>query len=466
MNEHLEGYSKEILELLASKDIKIYDEVLIEWKGLKLRGIILPKPVYGDPSILIVKLDNGYNVGLDIKSVMRITKLGSAERSREFKRMKISPSKELPLVSIIGTGGTISSRVDYKTGAVYPSFKLEDLYTFLPEVFDIAFLEVEELLKIFSEDMSPKLWTLIAEKVAKKLGEGAKGVVIAHGTDTMGYTSAALSFALQNLPGPVVLVGAQRSSDRPSSDTALNLLAAVATAAYAPFGETVVAMHGSISDDYVLIHRGTKVRKMHTSRRDAFQSINTIPLAAFKENKIFLFTSEYRRRRRLEDLKLVNGFDEKVALIKFYPGMDPAIIDFLVDKDYHGIVIEASGLGHVRQELIPSIERAVEEEIPVVITSQCIWGRVNLNVYRRGVELIKAGVIPAEDMLPETAFVKLSWILAQTRDLKSVRKMFLTNIAFEISCRRCPEHYINLFTGIPIEKHAIEVIKLPLSEKS
>ncbi|RLE81883.1 MAG: Glu-tRNA(Gln) amidotransferase GatDE subunit D [Thermoprotei archaeon] len=447
------------MRVLEKYGIDIYDRIEVLWRGLKLEGILLPRPLYGDPNVLILKLDNGYNIGVDIG---QIQSLRLVEKRPETKRppTKIKFAKEYPKVSLLGTGGTIASRVDYRTGAVYPSFKIEDLYDFLPEIFDLALLDAEEMLKIFSEDMTPRLWSRIAERIASKYHSGYRGIVIAHGTDTMSYTAAALSFALRNIPGPVVLVGAQRSSDRPSSDTALNLLGAVATAAYAPFGEVVVAMHGETGDSFVLLHRGTKVRKMHTSRRDAFRSINDFPLAVFMNRKIYILSDDYFPCRSIEDLKVRNQFDEKVALIKFYPGMDPQIIDFLIDKGYHGIVIEATGLGHVREELLPSIRRGVEEGIAIVISSQCLWGRVNLNVYRRGVELLKAGVIPAEDMLPETAFVKLCWTLAQTRDLKEVRKIMLTNIAHEINYRHVPEHYPPVFDLKMLNKYTRKVVSI------
>jgi len=238
----------------------------------------------------------------------------------------------------------------------------------------------------------------------------------------------------------VALVGAQRSSDRPSSDAAFNLTAAVLVAARAPFGEVAVVMHGETGDTYALAHRGTKVRKMHTSRRDAFQSINDLPLAKVwpYEGKIEVLKGSYRPRG---ELSLENGFDDRVAMVKFYPGMTSEVIDFLVDRGYHGIIIEGTGFGHIANSLIPSVERAVESGVPVVITSQTLFGRVNLNVYSTGRRMLQAGVIPAEDMLPETAYVKLSWVLRRTRDLKEVKTLMLTNMAGEIN----PRHELRLF---------------------
>ncbi|MCS7365503.1 MAG: Glu-tRNA(Gln) amidotransferase subunit GatD, partial [archaeon GB-1867-035] len=313
---------------------------------------------------------------------------------------------------------------------------------------EIAEIDAEILFSIFSENMTPKHWEKIAEKTSKKIEEGFRGIVIAHGTDTMGYTAAALSFALQKTPIPIVLVGSQRSSDRPSSDAAINLICAVTAARKAPFAEVVIVMHGSSSDEYCLAHRGTKVRKCHTSRRDAFQSINSEPLAKITvKGEIEMLTEKYNKRRSDRKVELKAKFDPKVALIKTYPGMTGEIIEFLTDKGYHGIVIEGTGLGHTPESMFPAIKRAIEEEIAIVMTSQCLWGRINMNVYRTGVELLNMGVIPGEDMLPETAYVKLMWTLAQTRNLEEVKRIMLTNIAGEINPRSSHKYFISNCKG-------------------
>ena len=210
---------------------------------------------------------------------------------------------------MLGTGGTIASKVEYETGAVKPAMTTEDLIEAVPEIAFVADIEARVLFNIFSENMTPELWERIVDAVAKAFEEGFEGVVVAHGTDTMAYTAAALSFAFRGLPAPIAFVGAQRSSDRPSSDAAFNLHAAVLTAAEAPFAEVVVVMHGEPGDTYALAHRGTKVRKMHTSRRDAFQSINARPLAKIypAERKIVMISQPLRRR----------GEEEKLVLMRF-----------------------------------------------------------------------------------------------------------------------------------------------------
>ena len=437
------GYRGDLAKILKEKGISVYDRIEIEKDGYSFRGILMPKPELSHPQTLIIKLDNGYNVGVkvDVHTKVRLISKGKPAVPSPPKAIS-KPKEDLPLVALIGTGGTIASRVDYKTGAVYPAFTTEEIYYLVPELSNVAKLDMYLLFNIFSEDMTPKNWVLIANTVAKFIEKGADGIVIAHGTDTMGYTAAALSFALQDLPVPVVLVGAQRSSDRPSSDAALNLISAVYTAAKAPFAEVVVVMHGSTSDEYCFAHRGTKVRKCHTSRRDAFRSVNARPLAKiYGCKKMELLSDNFRPRDKHRKLKLIAKFDEKVALVKTFPGMKSDIIDCLIDLGYHGIVIEGTGLGHVPYTLLKSLKRAVDEGIPIVMTSQCIWGRINMNVYRRGVELLSIGVIPGEDMLPETALVKLMWVLAQTRDLDKVRELMLTNIAGEINPRTEPYSY-------------------------
>jgi glutamyl-tRNA(Gln) amidotransferase subunit D len=312
----------------------------------------------------------------------------------------------------------------------------------VPELADVARIETQIFLSIFSEDITQQHWSEIAKTVAGKISEGVNGVVIAHGTDTMGFTAAALSFALQDLPVPVILVGAQRSADRPSSDAATNLLGAVFAAAEAPFAEVVVAMHETSSDSSIALHKGVKVRKCHTSRRDAFKSINAVLMARIKDQKLTMLTQDYRRRDSSRKLHLKPEFEEKVAMIKFYPGLDPAIIDFYAEKCYRGIILEGTGLGHVSKRCHTAIKKAIEKKVVVAMTSQCIWGRVNMNVYNAGRDLQALGIIPLEDMLPETALVKLMWVLGQTRDLDEGKRLLKTDIAGELSPRTLPEKLI------------------------
>jgi glutamyl-tRNA(Gln) amidotransferase subunit D len=309
----------------------------------------------------------------------------------------------------------------------------------VPELSDIARVDTQILLSLYSENITPQHWTQIAEAAAQHIRQGVNGVVIAHGTDTMAYTAAALSFALQNLPVPVILVGAQRSSDRPSSDAATNLIGAVQAASKAPFAEVAIAMHETVSDTAIVINRGTKVRKCHTSRRDTFKPVNATPIARINNQEITMQTADYKKRDPAKKLILKSNFSDKVALVKFHPGLNPEVINWYVEKGYKGILLEGSGLGHVSKYCFNAIENAVKHGVVVALASQCIWGRVNMHVYDTGRDLLTRGVIPLEDMFPETALVKLMWVLGQTSDAAEAKKLLRTNVAGEFSPRTLPE---------------------------
>jgi glutamyl-tRNA(Gln) amidotransferase subunit D len=250
----------------------------------------------------------------------------------------------------------------------------------------------------------------------------------------MGYSSAALSFALRNLPVPVIFVGSQRSSDRPSSDAATNLLGVVTAAVHAPFAEVTLGMHETTSDTSIAFHRGTKVRKCHTSARYAFQSVNSEPLARLVDGKIEMVSQEYRERGDRE-LEVKERFEGKVAHVKFHPDSDPEAINWYVNDGYKGIILEGTGLGHVSTGFYGNLERAIDEGVWVGMTSQCIWGRVDMDVYVTGRELRQMGVEPLGDMLPETALVKLKWALGNADDTSVVSELMKMNIAGEYSDR-------------------------------
>jgi glutamyl-tRNA(Gln) amidotransferase subunit D len=274
----------------------------------------------------------------------------------------------------------------------------------------------------------------MAIRVKEKIEQGSKGVIITHGTDTMAYSSAALSFALQDLPIPVIFVGSQRSSDRPSSDAATNLVGVVSAAAYAPFAEVVVGMHENTSDESIIFHRGTKARKCHTSSRYAFKSVNQTPIARYLDGNVKMIKENYRVRQN-SNVRVFADFDGRVSLIKFHPNFNPKILEILMDEDYKGIILEGSGLGHINEKCYGVLEAAIDRGMVVGMTSQCIWGRVNMNVYSTGRELQRLGVIPLGDMLPETAFVKLMWCLGQTSNEEEATRLLKQNIAGEYTER-------------------------------
>jgi glutamyl-tRNA(Gln) amidotransferase subunit D len=439
MPEKETGYRGKALEAIKKARANVGDVIRVTKEGEAYEGILIPRSEYGDENHVVVKLKNGYNIGIAITAETKVEKVGGGIEPTFAAPAPPQQKPELPRATIISTGGTIASRVDYRTGGVRPALTANDLYSVVPELADVARIETQILLSIFSENIAAQQWSQIAHAIAKQMSEGVDGVVIAHGTDTMGYTAAALSFALQNLPAPVIIVGSQRSADRPSSDAATNLLGAVLAAAKAPFAEVVVAMHETPSDNYIAFHRGTKVRKCHTSRRDAFKSVNATPIARVEENKIVMLTQDYRKRDGSRALILRPDFEEKVALIKFYPGMDPAIIQFYTKKNYRGLVIEGTGLGHISKACYEALREAEQNGIIVGMTSQCIWGRINMNVYDAGRDLQALGVIPLEDMLPETALVKFMWVLGQTENNEEAKKLLKTNVAGEFSPRTLAE---------------------------
>jgi len=439
LSEEFPGYKRKALQILKKVEAEIGDIIRITKDGETYEGILIPRSEYGDDKHVVIKLKSGYNVGVSITPTTQIEKVGAGVKPTFIPPPLPEQKQGLPRVAIVSTGGTIASRVDYRTGAVRPALSASDLYSVVPELSEIAIIDAEILFSIFSENITPKHWSETAKNVAKHIEKGAAGVVVAHGTDTLGYTAAALSFALQNLPVPVIMVGSQRSADRPSSDAATNLIGAVKAAASAPFAEVVVAMHETVSDKSITFHRGTKVRKCHTSRRDTFKSINATPLAKMENEKMKMLVEDYRERNPSRKLLLKPDFDERVALIKFYPGSNPKIIERYVDEGFRGIIFEGTGLGHVGNYCFSAVRKAVENGMVVAMTSQCIWGRVGMNVYDTGRDLLAIGVLPLEDMLPETALVKLMWVFGQTRDIEEAKALLTMNIAHEISPRTIHE---------------------------
>jgi len=436
------GYKGLALEALKKADSDVGDIIKVTSKSKTYEGILIPRSELGESTVVIVKMKSGYNIGIRVTSEVNIEKVGKGAKPAFASPPLPKQNSDLPHVVIMSTGGTIASRVDYRTGAVRSAISASDLYGVVPELSDLAKVDTEIVFSLYSENITQKHWTELAQTVAKRIESGVDGMVIAHGTDTMAYTSAALSFALQNLPVPVVVVGAQRSSDRPSSDAATNLIGAVKAAGEGPFAEVGLAMHETISDIAIVVHRGTKVRKCHTSRRDTFKSINGFPIAKVKDQKVTMLTNQYQRREPSKKLVLKPVFSEKVALVKFYPGLDSGIIDYYVSKGIKGILLEGSGLGHVSKFCFASIKDAVAKDVVVALASQCIWGRVNMNVYDTGRDLLSFGVIPTEDMFPETALVKLMWVLGQTDNTREAIKLFKTNIAGEFSLRTLPQENI------------------------
>jgi glutamyl-tRNA(Gln) amidotransferase subunit D len=450
-----DGNHIKLEELFKKSNVKLGDSVMIETNNATHVGILIPRYEYADANHLVLKLKSGYNIGIKIgkiKSIKKITeKLDPNMKPDTYYKYKdyfshknsdqnISQS-QLPNLSLLSTGGTISSKIDYRTGGVMAALTAKELNDSIPELTRIANIDPEVVLSEYSENIKPEHWSLIASKVANNILSGKyDGIIVSHGTDTMHYTSAALSFALQNLPIPVVLVGAQRSSDRPSSDASLNLIGACTFATRSKFSGVFVAMHYSISDEVIACHIGTRVRKNHTSRRDAFHSIDVSPFSLVKKDQIEI-SRQYtdlkfqERNKNLESMVVRPNFENKVSLLKFYPGFDCRMIDYCLDLGHRAIILEGTGLGHINKECFSQIKNAVNKGIIIFMTSQCIWGRTALTVYDTGRDLLNLGVIPLSNMTSETALVKAMWCFGNFTEENEVIKTMTSNIANEFTNR-------------------------------
>ena len=407
------------------------DYVEIDTGKQKHTGILMPRPTLAEGDDIILKLDSGYNIGLSRKNVKSVKKLQKTRQLENFPIRKAQKNPKLPSISFLGCGGTIASRVDYETGGVKSAKSPEEIFFTVPELKEICNLaDVGLITDKFSESMSPEDWVKMAKASEKAINSGSEGVVLMHGTDTMHFSSAALSFMLKDLEKPVVFTGSQRSSDRGSSDAPINIICSAHIAAKADFSGVGICMHGSPSDDFCYLHRGTKVRKMHTSRRDAFQSVNDKPLLkVFPDGKI---EKPSKTPGRGEGKCTADTrFEEKTALIKTYPGAKPDIMDYYVSKGYKGLVIEATGLGQVPDTWQPAIKNAIDSDVVVVFAPQTLYGRLNPYVYEPARKCLKMGVIYAGDMLPEVAYVKLGCILGRSLNPEEMTK----NWAGEITQR-------------------------------
>ncbi len=436
-------------ELKEKFSVKDMDEVKIFTLDEEFKGVILPAQ---NNTVLTLKMKSGYNIGIGTGRITKIEKTGiQKEETQEEKKESQTKTEEkkfmkiegLPLISILSTGGTIASRIDYRTGAVSPAIEQEKLITNIPELIEIADIKTKNLSEMFSEDMRFKNYAIIAEEIEKEIKEkNPKGIILGHGTDTMHYTSAALSFMLEGINIPIILVGSQRSSDRGSSDAAMNLICATEFIARTDFVGIGLCMHESSSDDNCVILSGTKARKMHSSRRDSFKAINDVPVARinFGSRKIE-YLKEFETKKEESELKLKNKMEEKTVLVKIHPNFMPEQLEFY--SGYKGIVLEGTGLGHapigsneINKKNLEAIKKLAEKSV-IVMASQAFYGRINMNVYSTGKDLQNAGVIPAEDMTPETAFIKLAWLLGNY-SVEETKKLFRKNLRGEIK-ERSPE---------------------------
>lgn len=444
-----QGYKGSALETLKKFNTRVWGQAEIETTRGRFAGTVLPRSENDDDLHIVLKIATGYNIGIDIRTVKAMKETGYKKANYKIPEKEFPKTEGLPKVKLFGTGGTIASRLDYRTGAVIPAFSPGELYGAVPELADICNLETEKLFAVFSENMGPKQYIALAKAIGKEIEMGIDGIVIGHGTDTLHHTGAALTFMCQNLPVPVVLVGSQRSSDRPSSDAALNLMHAMRTAGTSDIAEVMVCMFGPTSDEYGLLHKGTRVRKMHSSYRSTFRTIGDTPLAMVNRQKITPIHKTYNKRRNDKNVKILPYFSDEVTMFYYYPGMKPDTLDALVNAGYRGIIFVGTGLGHVNKELYPAIERAHAKGVHMFMTLQTIWGYVHMFVYDTGRDMMAKGIIPTGNMLPEVAWVKLSWVLGQTNDPAEVKRMMLTPVNDEITLREPYNGYLVYQGGVP-----------------
>lgn len=444
-----QGYKGESLSVLKKFQVRVWGQAIVETVRGNFTGTILPRAENDDDQHIVMKIPTGYNIGIDIQTILSMKETGYKKANYKIPEKEFPKTQGLPKVKLFGTGGTIASRLDYRTGAVIPAFSPGELYGAVPELAEICNLETEKVFAVFSENMGPKQYMTLAEVIGREIEKGVDGIVIGHGTDTLHHTGAALTFMVQNSPVPIVLVGSQRSSDRPSSDAALNLMHAMYTAGHSDIAEVMVCMFGPTSDDYGLLHKGTRVRKMHSSYRSTFRTIGDTPLAMVRRGEISPIKKEYNHRRKDKNVKILPFFSDKVTMLYYYPAMKPDVLDAMVDAGYKGIVIVGTGLGHVNKELYPAIERAHNKGVHLYMTLQTIWGYVHMFVYDTGRDMMAKGIIPAGNMLPEVAFIKLGWALGQTDDPEMVKKLMLTPINDEITAREPYNGYLVYQGGVP-----------------
>jgi len=423
------GYVGQSLEFLKSNNIVVGDSVKI-LSDLTYSGIVMPRYEHSDDKHIVLKLNSGYNVGLEIEKIKKVEKNKTTQKIVE-KNEKIEHSQGLPKILLLSTGGTIASKIDYRTGAVTPVLTAEELNSSVPELAKIANIDAQVLFSEYSENIMPEHWLDIAKKVNEFEKSDYSGIIIAHGTDTMHYTSSFLSFALAGFPIPIVLVGSQRSSDRASSDAALNLIGATKFITESNPKGVYIVMHQDENDNTIACHLGTRVRKNHTSKRGAFQTIGDNPAFIIAENQILKnFSKDYFK---------INGYqpkinlDTKVALVKYHPGYDPNLLNQIIEMGFKGIIFEGTGLGHIGKTMYESVKKANEKGIFLGMTSQCIDGRVRMTVYESGRDLLDLGIIPLENMIPEVALVKAMWVFGNYQDSEEIKKIMLQNIASELT---------------------------------
>lgn len=419
---------------------KAGDAVRITTPDDVFEGTLLPRPDILSNDITVLKLTTGYNIGIASSKIKKV-EVVKPHKEESRKKLKLKKNKNLPTVAILSTGGTISSRVDYRTGGVYADYTAEDFVAMCPELAEIANIEAHQVMSVMSEDFLPADWVKMAKVIVDLLPK-VDGTVLTEGTDLIHYTSAALSFLLKDLGKPLIITGAQRSIDRGSSDAFMNLICSVNAAANWNGASVVTCMHGTMEDTYCNLIRGTKARKMHTSRRDAFRAINDIPLAKVHlAGKIKSINNNHPVRSNSKTS--LRSLSDDVAFVYVHPNMDPGIIEHHIKQKVKGLVVAATALGHVptnsKKSIIPVLKKAVKAGIHVVVTSQALYGQVHPYVYTNLRMLsMEVGATYLADIIPETAYAKMLVALKQKDPMAFMKE----NIAGEMSDREQPETFL------------------------
>ncbi|MUP37159.1 Glu-tRNA(Gln) amidotransferase subunit GatD [Labilibaculum euxinus] len=449
MEDIFQGYKGMALETLKKYSVRVWGKTHIVTTRGEFDGTILPRAENDDDQHIVLKIITGYNIGINVTTIKEMKETGYKKANYKVPEKEFPYTNGQPAVKLFGTGGTIASRLDYRTGAVIPAFSPGELYGSVPELADICNLSTEKVFAVFSENMGPKQYISLAIAIGKEIENGIDGIIIAHGTDTLHHTAAALTYMVQNSPVPIVLVGSQRSSDRPSSDAALNLMHSAVAAGHGDIAEVMVCMFGPTSDEYGFLHRGTRVRKMHSSYRSTFRTLGDTPLATVTRKGVKPIKKQYNHRRKDRNVKILPYFEEKVTILYYYPNMQPDIIDALVDCGYKGIIIAGTGLGHVNKPVYPALKRAVEKGVHIFMTVQTLWGYTHMFVYDTGRDLLSMGIVPLDNMLPEAAYIKLGWTLGQTSKRKEVIDIMQKPINDETTKREPYNGYLLYQGGVP-----------------
>lgn len=325
-------------------------------------------------------------------------------------------------ILMLTTGGTIASLPTVE--GLAPGLGGDAMAHRLGPMADHYELTVRDILHLDSSNIQPEEWQVIARAIYADRKD-FDGVVVTHGTDTMAYTAAVVSYMLLHIDIPVVFTGAQLSIDHPLTDALENMRAALAMAASGVPGVFVAF-------DRKII-RGTRAVKTKTTGFDAFESVNAPLAATVSGSGLNLHISPVHDG---EPCILREQLCRDVFLIKLTPGLNPEIFDMLLQMHYKGIVIEAFGAGglhFIRRDLISKLHKVSQAGIPVVVCSQCLYERSDFSLYQTGQKALEQGVIQSYDMTTEAAVTKLMWVLGQTQDPAEVRRCFATNLAGEIT---------------------------------